>query len=91
MRIKQGLELRQLGPKTFILEATSEYKGANSKIITFNSTAAFLWESVKNKDFSVNDLCNLLQDKFSISLEMAMEDSESIINAWKQALIVDCI
>ncbi len=91
MRIKQGLELRQLGPKSFILEATSEYKEPMSKMITFNSTAAFLWESVKDKDFSTKDLCNLLRDKFSISVETAMEDSESIINAWKQASVIDCI
>lgn len=52
MRVKHGLELRQLGPKSFILEMTSEYKGETSKMITFNSTAAFLWESVKDKDFS---------------------------------------
>lgn len=91
MKIKQGLELRQLGPKLFILEATPEYKESISKFITFNSTAAFLWESVKDKDFSSKDLCNLLQDKFSISVEVAMEDSKSIINAWKQASIIDCI
>ena len=90
MRVKHGLELRQLGPKSFILEMTSEYKGETSKMITFNSTAAFLWESVKDKDFSSKDLCNLLQNKFSISQETGMEDSESIINAWKQASIVDC-
>lgn len=51
MRTKQGLELRQLGPKTFILEATSEYKGANSKIITFNSTAAFCGSLLRIRTF----------------------------------------
>ena len=90
MKIKKGLELRQLSSKSFILEATTEYKGSFTKMITFNSTAAFLWESVKDKDFSKDDLCNLLQDKFSLSVEIAIEDSESIINAWKQASLIDC-
>lgn len=88
MKIKPGLELRPLGPKSFVLEATSDYKGTYSKMITFNATAAFLWESLKGKDFSHKDLSILLQDKFSISEETAIEDSESIINAWKQASII---
>ena len=89
MKTKKGLELRQLSSKSFILEATTEYKESFNKMITFNSTAAFLWDSIKDKDFSKNDLCKLLQDKFSLSEETAMEDSESIVNAWKQASLID--
>ncbi len=90
MKIKKGFELRQIGPKSCILEATTECKETFNKMVTFNSTAAFLWESVKDKDFSIKDLSILLQNKFSISEETATEDSESIINAWKQASLIDC-
>lgn len=91
MRIKRGLVLRQIGSKLFILETTSEYKEELSKMITFNSTAAFLWESIKNKDFCIKDLSDLLRKKFSIPEETAMEDAESIVNAWMQALLIDCV
>lgn len=89
MKTKKGLELRQLSSKSFILEATIEYKESFNKMVTFNSTAAFLWDSIKDKDFSKDDLSRLLQDKFSLSEETAMEDSESIVNAWKQASLID--
>ena len=39
MKTKKGLELRQLSSKSFILEATTEYKESFNKMITFNSTA----------------------------------------------------
>ena len=75
MKKKDGLILRQVKPA--------------QKMITFNSTAAYLWDSLKDEEFTTNDIVNLLMKKYSISADMAKEDSNSIINAWQNASIIE--
>ena len=88
MRTKKGLELRQINSKSDILESV-ESGLSLQKMITFNTTAAFLWKSIKDSDFEQEDIASLLKDKYSISEDMAMEDSKSIIQEWIRANIID--
>ncbi|MBQ8337089.1 MAG: PqqD family protein [Bacteroidaceae bacterium] len=88
MKKKDGLILRQVKPTLFVLEDFGS--GALSqKMITFNSTAAYLWDSLKDEEFTTNDIVNLLIKKYSISADMAKEDSDSIISAWQNASIIE--
>ena len=89
MKLVKGLVLRQISPKSFVLENT-DTDVLGHKMITFNSTAAFLWNSIGDKDFTKDDIAELLVKKYSISLDSALEDSDSIIRAWLQAAIVEC-
>lgn len=89
MKLIQGLELRQITPKSFVLEDSGAGILSN-KMITFNSTAAYLWNSIGNKDFSLQDVVELLVNKYTIPREIAEEDSKTIIRAWTQASIVEC-
>lgn len=89
MRIKEGLELRQIGSKSFILEDV----GAgvlSQKMITFNTTAAYLWTSLKEKEFSAKDVSELLKTRYSISDTTATEDANSIIRAWVHSSLIEC-
>ena len=89
MRFVKGLEIRQISPKSYILEDT----GAgilSQKMIVFNSTAAYLWTSIGEKEFTPNEIAELLIKKYSVSQETGMKDSESIIRAWMQASLIEC-
>lgn len=48
------------------------------KMISLNKTAAFLWQSVEGKDFTVEDLADLLVGEYGIDKEQALADSKSI-------------
>lgn len=89
MKIIQGLELRQITPESFVLEDSGTGILSN-KMITFNSTAAYLWNSIGNRDFSLEDIIELLVNEYSIPKEIAEEDSKTILRAWTQASIVEC-
>jgi hypothetical protein len=90
MRTKKGLELRQINSKSYILESV-ESGLSLQKMITFNTTAAFLWKSIKDSNFEQEDLASLLQEKYSISTDMAMEDSKFIIQEWIRANIIELV
>lgn len=87
MKKKDGFVLRHVNSNLFILE---NYKNeATRDMITFNSTAAFLWESLEEKEFTQDDVKNLLIKNYSVSTEIAQEDSDAIIREWFNASLVE--
>ena len=59
-----------------------------NKLISLNSSAALLWQSIEGKEFTVEDLCNTLLENYDVSEDVARKDSEAIANAWIAAGIV---
>ncbi|MBQ3383093.1 MAG: PqqD family protein [Bacteroidales bacterium] len=88
MRIKKGFVLRELLGEHVITGEGVERVNFN-KIISLNSTAAYLWESVKDADFTAESLADLLTEKYEVSKERALEDSQALIDAWKEAELIE--
>ena len=84
MKIKEGYNLVKIGESSYLLESQEFF----NKIITFNSSAAFLWESVKGKSFDLEDLASLLVHKYGIGHESALNDASSIVDGWKKVSII---
>lgn len=88
MRIKNGFKMRTLGQDHIVL-------AEGSKVVNFinplyvNQSAAFLWGSVEGKDFSVEDLAQLLLDKYEISPELAVADAEKLVSSLKELGILE--
>ncbi|MBO4417888.1 MAG: PqqD family protein [Bacteroidales bacterium] len=83
MRIKDGFVLRtMLGDHVVLGEGLSQVDF--NCLLSLNDTAAYLWEGVQGKDFTKEDLADLLVDKYGISREQAISDSESIANTWME-------
>ena len=60
-----------------------------NKMITLNDSAAYLWQSVEGKEFSVEDLTRLLTDKYEVSDEKAAADAAALAGKWIEAGIVE--
>lgn len=59
-----------------------------NKMITMNDSAAYLWEGVTGKDFTVEDLTKLLTDHYEVEEERARDDAEKIAAKWLEAGII---
>ena len=88
MKIKKGFVLRQLLGEYVVTGEGLERVNFN-KIISLNATAAYLWEQVQDKDFTIEDLANLLTDKYEVSAETALKDSQTLADSWKEAGLID--
>ena len=88
MRIKTGFRLRTLG-REFIITPEAETNINFNKMISLNSSAAYLWQSAEGKDFTVEDLAALLVDRYGIDMELALKDSANIASKWVEAGIVE--
>ena len=87
MKIIEGFVLRPLGEEFIVIgEGISQINF--NKMISLNSTAAFLWENVEGKDFTVEDLTKLLTDNYEVEEERAAADAAAIAAKWIEAGIV---
>ena len=47
-----------------------------TKIISFNESAAALWENFFNKEFTAEDVAEFLQNRYGIDADLASKDSQ---------------
>jgi len=87
MKTKKGFRLRELGGDYILIGESVELVNFNN-IITFNETAAYLWQQVQGKDFDVNTLIQLLLDEYDVTADIAREDAQATIDDWKEIGIV---
>lgn len=84
MRIKDGFVLREMCGENIVAGEGLEHISFN-KLISLNSTAAYLWKELVGKDFEVEEMADLLIKRYGISEELAIKDSEALAQAWVDA------
>ena len=79
MQIKEGLEIRDIaGEKVLIMQGRIGQD--MTKVVSFNATAEWLWNTLSNKTFSLDDVTGLLVERFHISVETAEADAKKWID-----------
>ena len=87
MKIKDGFILREMCGENIVTAEGIEHINFN-KLISLNSSAAYLWENL-GKEFSVEDMAALLVEQYDIDMELALKDSESLSKAWMEAGVTE--
>ena len=81
MKIIEGFTLRTvMGEPVIVAEGTKQINF--NKLISLNASAAFLWQSVVGKEFTVEDLANNLMAEYDIDRATALADSAEVAAAW---------
>lgn len=80
--------MRTLGNEFIIVGEGVERINFN-KMIALNPSAAYLWESVEGKEFTAQDLADLLTARYDVDPELALADSEKIAAEWVNVGIVE--
>lgn len=87
MRIVDGFVLRDvMGQATVIGEGVGQINF--NRLVTLNSTAAFLWRAVEDKEFDERRLADLLVGEYGIDRAVAEKDAASISAQWKEIGLV---
>ena len=79
--------MRQLGREHIVVPEGINLVNFN-KMISFNDSAAYLWESTGDKEFNAEDIKNLLLDKYEVEPDVAGNDAEKIIRNWLDAGLI---
>ena len=88
MKIKNGFILREMCGEFIVAAEGIEHINFN-KLISLNSTAAFLWKELIEKEFTTEEMAQLLVDEYGIDMELALSDSAKLMEAWKDAGIAE--
>ena len=88
MKIKTGFVLREMCGENIIAAEGLENINFN-KLISLNESAAYLWKELEGKEFSVEEMAELLIARYGIDKELAMKDSAHLCQAWVDAGIAE--
>lgn len=84
MRLLDGFVLRSICNE-HIVTGEGLARVDFSKVISLNSTAAYLWEQVQDKDFTAEDLVDLLTERYDVDRERARADVDKLLVSWREA------
>ena len=79
--------MRKLG-REHIVVAEGLAQGNFNKMISLNSSAAYLWEAVGEREFTTDTLKELLKEKYEIDDDLAAHDAASLAESWIEIGIV---
>lgn len=89
MKIKKGFVLREMCGENIVTGEGLEHINFN-KLISLNSTAAFLWKKLADKDeFTAEDMAQLLVEEYEIEMDLALTDSRNLCQAWIDAGVAE--
>ncbi len=83
MKIKEGFILRQIcGEYVVVGEGLAQVNF--NKMLSLNESAAYLWKAVEGKEFTEEDLVQLLLNQYEVTREVAENDVKKLIAIWKE-------
>lgn len=81
MRTKDNLTLRKIGNKYMIVDTFTEEVNMVD-VYTMNETAALLWRTFAKRDFTQEEMVNVLCKEYEVTQERATDDVEKLIKDW---------
>ncbi|MDR0232331.1 MAG: PqqD family protein [Dysgonamonadaceae bacterium] len=79
MQIREGLKIRDIaGEKVLIMQGCVGMD--MTRVISFNTTAEWLWDTLYGKEFSLEDVTRLLTERFQVDTETATADAKKWID-----------
>lgn len=88
MKLKKGFSLRPLGNEYILLAEGAEIINFN-KMLSLNESAAYLYRSLEDKDFTAETIQTLLLEEYEVSPEQAIKDAQVLMEKWQNAGIVE--
>lgn len=84
MKIKQGFKLHNICGENVIVAEGKENIDFSS-VIHLNESAALLWKTVENIEFTEEMLADVLIKEYSIDRATALVDAGEIAKEWEKA------
>uniref|UniRef100_UPI00403853A9 PqqD family protein n=1 Tax=Segatella hominis TaxID=2518605 RepID=UPI00403853A9 len=88
MKAKPGFNLRVVCGENIIV-AEGEENIDFSNIISMNESSAYLWQNIQGKEFTHEDLVDLLIQEYEVDEATALKDVKALTELWLQAGIIE--
>lgn len=88
MKIKEGFVLRQMCGENIVAGEGLQHINFN-KLLSLNESAAYLWKELEGKEFTQEDMAELLIARYGIDKKLAMTDSEKLMKVWAEVGVAE--
>lgn len=88
MRIKKGFVLRELVGQKIVTGEGLEQIDFN-KLVSLNSSAAYLWEHLVSREFDLETMVDLLLERYDIERSVALKDTRALLDNWKSIGLIE--
>ena len=88
MKAKPGFNLRVVCGENIIV-AEGEENIDFSNIISMNESSAYLWQIIQGKEFTHEELVDLLTQEYEVDEATALKDVKALTELWLQAGIIE--
>lgn len=87
MKIKSQYKVRHVADEDIIL-VQGRNPGDMTTVIALNETSLFLWNQLKDRDFELSDVTELLMRHYDVEYETARKDAESWVTKLQENNII---
>ena len=88
MKINSNYKIREIAGETIVVnQGTSEVN--MTRIISLNASARLLYETLANKEFTLEDAARILSETYGISTEVARKDAQVWVEALQKCGIIE--
>ena len=88
MKIRKGFVLREMCGETLVTAEGMDNFDFN-KVISLNSSAAWLWKEVEGREFDEGTLAGLRLDRYDVDAGTAARDAAALLQTWKDAGLLE--
>ena len=88
MKIKEGFVLRQMCGENIVAGEGLQHINFN-KLLSLNESAAYLWKELVGKEFTQEEMAELLIVRYGIDKQLAMTDSENLMKVWAEVGVAE--
>ena len=82
MKIKENLVLRRIGSEYIVIVPDKDSVDL-TEVYALNETSAWIWEQVKNEEFTVETVTELIEERYDVDRETAMKDVIAMIDVFR--------
>jgi hypothetical protein len=87
MKINEGFALRKVCDENVIV-AFGRKNIDFSKVISLNESAAYLWNAVVGREFTSQEMADLLCKEYDVDAETALNDVTEMLESWKSVGLI---
>lgn len=84
MKFLKSFELRKIGRENVLVQ-TENQEFNMGRIISLNESALLVYRNLKGKDFTLDDVKNILISNYEVDADIAERDSKELVEALEKA------
>lgn len=88
MKFREGCKLITIAGEQAVIMKLEDLKDL-TRVIMFNKSAALLWETLVEKDFTPESCAEILSARYNVEFARALEDVRSWLSTLKRANVIE--